>query len=53
MPGSSSCDMFFWWFIRDLSRANRDLHLGDQKVSWKKLVDRYFKPYYWVDEHPP
>ena len=25
-----------------LSGVNRDLHLGDQKITWKKLVDTVF-----------
>ena len=51
MPGSSRCDLFgcFEWAFQGLS----DLHLGDQKVTWKKLVDVDYRGgdemYSWIE----
>ena len=44
IPGSSSRDPF-GCFIRDLFKGEkRDLHLGYQKVTWKKLEDDFSFP---------
>ena len=38
VPSSSACDLFLGVFFVTFSEVNRDLRLGYQKVTWKKLV---------------